>query len=424
MTCRQVVHFNTHDAAGGAAIAARRLHVALQDLGVPSRMLVREARSGDPTVTVAPPASARKRAWRRVTRRAALGRYRLTRDPRLEIFSDDRSELGVEVLGSLAPSDLVHLHWVADLVDHRSFFPALGRDRPLVWTLHDMGPFTGGCHYSGDCERFSDRCGCCPLLGSRRERDLSRRIWLRKRDALAGLDPRRVRIVAPGRWLAEEARRSRLMGRFEVEVIPHGIDPVRFRPRGRGDARRALGIDPAARVVMFAAVGVNVPRKGMDELVAALRTLGDLEGLLLMVVGGCVPRLQGLPVRELGYVDDPAVLIDAYSAADVFAMPSLAEAFGLTCLEAQACGCPVAGFDVGGVQDIVAPDRTGLLVPRGDTRALAGAVRRLLRQPELARSMGTAARQRVSSAFTLAGQAGAYRAVYDALSFGSAGHDG
>ena len=318
----------------------------------------------------------------------------------------------------------MHLHWVAGLLDHRAFFAALGANRPLVWTLHDMGPFTGGCHYAGECERFTRRCGRCPQLGSSSERDLSRRIWERKAEALAGLESRHVRVVSPSHWLAEEARRSALLGRFDVEVVPHGLDPAAVRPRDRSAARAALGIEADAAVVMFAAVGVHVPRKGMRELATALRSLRDLSGLQLLVVGGgAPPELANLPVRELGYVGDMQRMVEAYSAADVFAMPSLSEAFGLTALEAQACACPVVGFDTGGIGDIVCSGSTGELVPRADIGALTDALRAVLEDPRRARAMGRAGRERVQASFTLAQQASAYRAVYDALSPGS-GHGG
>ena len=103
-------------------------------------------------------------------------------------------------LSGLNPS-IVHFHWVS-----AGFLriETLGKlTKPLVWTLHDSWAFTGGCHYPFDCTRYHRDCGACPILGSSRERDLTRRIWSRKQKAWEGLN---LTVVTPSRWLADCAR--------------------------------------------------------------------------------------------------------------------------------------------------------------------------------------------------------------------------
>ena len=352
-----VVHVNTHGVEGGAARAAWRLHSALLKLDVASRMLVRSCALSDPTITVLPRhrRAYPRRLLRRAMLRAALARYHWSSEAELELFTDDRSEWRANVVDALAGERLIHLHWVADFVDYLGFFPHLHSSQHIVWTLHDMSPFTGGCHYDRGCQRYRQRCGSCPQLGSRRERDISRRIWERKQRALGTLDPRRVCIVSPSRWLAGEARQSSLLGRFEVVVIPHGLSLANYRPLDRRQARRALCIPEESPVVLFIAAGLGNPRKGMDVVVPAMQRLQKFCEPFLLTAGASYPTLPaGQRHLHLGHLGSSKRLAEAYSAADVFVAPSRQEAFGLTVLEALACGTPVVGSDVGGIPDMLA----------------------------------------------------------------------
>jgi len=94
--------------------------------------------------------------------------------------------------------DIIHLHWI------NAGFLSIGSlsafEKPIVWTMHDMWPITGGCHYAGRCRRFESNCGRCPALGSSRSRDLSRLIWDKKSAVFDGLD---LTVVTPSTWLAE-----------------------------------------------------------------------------------------------------------------------------------------------------------------------------------------------------------------------------
>ena len=238
---------STSDADGGAAIAAYRLHDGLRRVGVRSRMAVGSCRSGDPDVIVY---DCRQRSFSGRLHRK-LGEVRLareqraysgTRSPTLELFSDDRVAGPDPFSNGLPAAHVYNLHWIATLVDYRRFFARLGPETPLVWTLHDMNPLTGGCHYALGCEGFTVQCGACVQLGSRVESDLSRRIFRRKARALERRLLTATRIVAPSTWMAGEARRSALLGRFDIEIIPNGIDCNIFQPRSRALGREAFGL--------------------------------------------------------------------------------------------------------------------------------------------------------------------------------------
>src|SRR5690606_33020719 len=129
----------------------------------------------------------------------------------------------------------------------------------------------GGCHYAADCRKFESGCGACPQLGSSAPRDLSWRS-ARAKEKLWHLQ-RRV-AVCPSRWMAESARRSSALRGLPVEVIPNGIDTVRFSPGNRAAARSRLGLPLNKTIILTGAADVTTDgRKGFDRLISALQQI-------------------------------------------------------------------------------------------------------------------------------------------------------
>jgi glycosyltransferase involved in cell wall biosynthesis len=416
----RVVHVSTHDVAGGAARAAYRIHRSLIDAGVQSSMLVAVRGSSDPTVSevrIARSLQARGRRWMlRQRMRQDWESCRTDRPAGFERFSDDRTELGRDLVQQLPSADVIHLHWIADFLDYREFFRRLPPRTPLVWTLHDMNPFTGGCHYDAGCDRFTRACGACPQLGSSEEHDLSRAIWERKMEALTAVEPGRMHVVGGSVWVREMVQRSSLLGRFPVSSFHYGIDAEVFSPRDRTRARAELGIPQDARVVLFVADSVENRRKGFAQLLAALEQLPTRLDVRVVSIGaGEVSAPGDVPHLHLGRVDDDRKLATVYSAADLFVIPSLQEAYGQTALEAIACGTPAVGFDTGGMRDVIRDGVTGALVPIGDTGALASRVESLLSDPPRLSEMRRHCREVVEREHTLHGEAAEYIGIYRGL---------
>jgi len=420
----RVLHLSTGDALGGAARAAYRLHSGLRRAGLDSRMLVGRRDTDDPTVReFVPPRGAMRRLRRFLRRRRIardVARYRDSRAEGVGPFSDDRSQHGADLLSELPSSDVINLHWVAGLVDCGTFFAGVGGGPPVVWTLHDMNPFTGGCHCAMDCGKFRTGCGACPHLGSGDAKDLSYRVWRRKDEAYRAVPAGRLHVVSPSRWLAEQAESSGLLGGRPVSVIPHGIDTERFAPRGRKEARAGLGVPQDARVVLFVCQRLGVAFKGFRLLAEALAGLAGVPKLTLVAVGeGEVPAEVTVPCIRPGYVPDEDRLSLAYAAADAFVLPSLAENLPLTVLAAMACGTPVVGFDVGGVPDMVRPGVTGMLVPAGDTAELARAISALLGDDAKRAEMAAACRKVAVAEYSLGLQTRRYAALYERILSGA-----
>jgi glycosyltransferase involved in cell wall biosynthesis len=284
-----------------------------------------------------------------------------------------------------------------------------------------MNVFTGGCHYDQNCGGYVKSCGACPQLGSTDEQDLSRQVWTRKRGVFAGRGEKNIQFVANSYWLEAEAKRSSLLSRFPVTTIHYGLDTRTFSPRDRIFSRSVLDLPADAAVVLFVADSVDNKRKGFALLAEALGKLKDRSDLFLLSLGYGNPSLPDtIRHMHLGVVSDDRFLSLIYSAADVFVIPSLQEAFGQTALEAIACGTPVIGFDVGGIPDTVIPRVTGLLVPPGDVDALRSAIVELLEDHAGRKAMSANCRRVAVEKFALDIQARQYVELYESLTRGSA----
>ena len=326
-------------------------------------------------------------------------------------FSGDRSWLGGELAAGLPECDVVNLHWVSGFMDYLAFLPEIARRAPIVWTLHDMNPFTGGCHYDVNCGRFIGSCGSCPMIGNAGAGDFTSRVLQRKKRAFESIGRNRLAVVTPSRWLTDQASRSSLLGQYEPVTIPYGLNTDVFQPREKQLAREVLGIPVNARVVLFVAQTIRDRRKGHRFLLEALGAMDDV----FLLRGGSGDPTGAKNTLHLGFVDAERLVSLVYSAADVFAAPSLEDNLPQTVLEALACGVPVVASRVGGIPDAVLHGENGLLVPPGDARALQEALQTVLSDEAKRAGMARRAREIAVERFGFSQQAKAYQAVFGKL---------
>jgi glycosyltransferase involved in cell wall biosynthesis len=347
----------------------------------------------------------------------SLAPYWRLRPAGYDEFQLDGPLMGTILQRELPATDLINLHWVAGMLDFASLPRLAQTQAPIVWTLHDMLPLTGGCHYDDGCARYLERCGECPQLGSRLSTDLSAAIFGRKKMAFEQIPRERLHFVSPSRWLAEQARRSPICRSFPVSVIPNGLDLDLFAPDDRLAARAALGLPQDRAVVLFVAQELGSRRKGSGLLLECLEGLRDLRtGVMLVSMGRAqFASPPGFDHRHFPHTDDDRLLARLYAAADVLVIPSLQDNLPNTMLEAMACGTPVVGFAVGGIPDMVKDGETGLLAPPRDVVGLRAALRRIVGDPERARAMGRRARERVMAECSPALQAGRYRDLFESV---------
>ena len=251
----KVLHLSNSD-DGGAGRAALRLSQGLWKMGVDSQVLV-QFKSGDDKTVLAPRSSLEK-----VILKLKVTEY-LDKLPLKFYRQRDRTDFSPELLPDPIASkvaqhnpDIINLHWVCNgflKIETLAKFT-----QPLVWTLHDMWPFTGGCHYSQECDRYTDSCGACPILHSDRNRDLSRWIWQRKAKAWKDLN---LTIVTPSSWLAKCVSSSSLFKNLRVEVIPNGLDTRKYKPVQRQIARELLNLPQDKYLVLFGAMYASTARR-------------------------------------------------------------------------------------------------------------------------------------------------------------------
>jgi glycosyltransferase involved in cell wall biosynthesis/predicted SAM-dependent methyltransferase len=376
----KVALFSTRD-SGGAGIAGLRCHNSFAEVDIRSTMYVAEQHSCAPNLHILPGrgqvlrlgegGSAVLSALRPgESRRLSL--YK-NRPAGLEHFSTPQQCADLGAVPFFDDFDLINLHWIADVLDvgmSRRFL----QGRPIVWTLHDMRAFTGGCHYAGDCRKYTENCGACPQLGSTDPKDLSFEIWRDSMSAYRGLN---MHIVAPSAWLAEEARKSSLLKRFPVHVIPNAHPLDIFKPLSREPLRRGLGIKDDELVLTFVSHHLGNKRKGMDFLLAALSRIaaGPLrETVRVLLMGGRTPDIffkLGLRVEALGHLYRPEQAAAVYSLSDAVLAPSLEDNSPNVICEAAGCGVPVVAFASGGIPEMIRHQETGWLAPVGSVESLA-----------------------------------------------------
>lgn len=400
-----ILHLSTSDLEGGAARAAYRLHQGLHDGGISSQMLVRAKRSIDRSVI------AEKSLLTKVgplSNSLPLKLY--PRRGKKLFFSQWFPDNIAKKVREINP-DLIHLHWVCNgfvRIETLANF-----SKPMVWTLHDMWPFTGGCNYSESCDRYTDTCGNCPQLNSDRSFDLSRSIWQRKQRSWQNID---LTVVSPSVWLAECARSSSLFQSRSIHVIPHGLDLTKYKPIDRHVAREILNLPDDRTLILFGASPgtTKSSRKGFHLLREALASLRDSHGsdaIELALLGALKPpnpEAFGFPTHYLGQVHDDVTLAMIYSAVDVTVVPSLQEAFGQMATESLACGTPVVTFNATGLKDIVEHQQNGYLVKPFDSEDLARGIAWILDDRDRHRQLKIAARAKAEREFSLELQASRY----------------
>ncbi|MBI4445108.1 MAG: glycosyltransferase [Acidobacteria bacterium] len=375
-----------YDMCGGAGIAMYRLHAALHQAGINSRILCGRKTLDSPSILEIP----RNRLMRGIEQQLARLSLRLGLNdvhcvssfgiPRLEVFKN---------------CDLLHIHGL-----HTNFFsylalPRLTQLKPTIFTLHDMWGLTAHCAYPFECDRWKSGCGKCPHLDTHPavKRDATRLGWKLKSRVYRNSQ---MVLVAPTRWLISQVAQG-LLARFPACWIPNGIETEIFKPLDRDECRALLGLPTTKRILLFATAQLKDQRKGGDLLLRALQMLPLrlLRETLLLRFGAkpqAAPTGLNMKTVDLGYLSYDRLKAMAYSAADVFVFPTRADNMPLVIQESLSCGTPVVSFRVGGVPEMVRHGQTGLLADPEDATGLAEQIQILLENRELREEMGAQGR--------------------------------
>ncbi|MGR3630946.1 MAG: glycosyltransferase [Limimaricola soesokkakensis] len=315
------------------------------------------------------------------------------------------------LLEMVANSDVISLHWYARFLSAENIATLTHSDKPVVLTLRDMLPLTGGCHFFHGCDGWMADCAHCPQIPSR-DTEFPAALLAEKR---AHWNTDNLTLVALSTHSRRILERAPVFSDCRIEVIPNSIETDVFRPFDRDARRRDLGL-PANRPIIGYVPSFSSEVKGYRELLTALDILRERDPDLdpfIMLVGNRTPATDAISFdkKALGYISSNRRLAEAYSAADVVVVPSLEETFSNTTAEAIACGVPVVGFRTGAIPDLAIDGRTGYTAETGDAWGLAEGLIKALRGPNLRRACRVHAEETLS--FPL--QAQRYQALFEEL---------
>lgn len=364
----KVLHITTID-IGGAYKAAYRLHESMQLQGMDSTILVRTKRN--PVNEVQEVFSNPIGAFVSKGKNAVnmlLTKGKITYDR----FGTDLSKHPL-----VQEASVLILHWINSFLSYRDI-EKLGRlGKPIVWVMHDMWLFTGGCHVDGYCGKYETGCGDCPLIPGKKESDLSRRNFLNKIELMKKLD---VTVIGPSEWIVTQAYKSEILQGKKIVHIANTLDTALFSPiSDRENLRRQYEIKQNKKVIIFGAAdnGTENENKGFRFLRDAFRYL-DVSQYILLIFGNSGQDLglpDGLEVMKAGYVTEEKKMVELYNVADVLVNPSSQESFGYTVCEAMACGTPAVGFPIGGIKEQISHKEDGYLAKYHDAEDLAAGIR-------------------------------------------------
>ena len=405
----KVLHLVGGQINAGAARGAYSLHKALRSAGIQSTILTNSrAVLDDESITYIARSPVQK-AVNLLRGQLDVAPVRLYKNAVTSDFSTGFVGFDFTQTQEFREADLVHLHWVnGGLVNIKH----LARiDKPVIWTLRDMWPMTGGCHYSVDCENYKASCGNCWQLGGSGRYDLSRWILRRKIKYV----PRKTVVVGISHWLAERAKDSAIFAGFDVRTIHNNINVDEFFPVDKKVARTLLGLSTRKKVILVGAQDLKSRFKGFDQFLASVKML-DRNDYFLAFFGKLDEQAimpLGFDYKNYGFLHDSISLRLVYSAADVFVSPSVTEAFGKTIAEAMACGTPAVCFDVGGPKDIVDHHGNGYLARPLDAEDIAKGIRWIVNSDYHA--LCESARNKIATTFDSKIIAQKYRELYEEL---------
>lgn len=402
----KVLHVVAGDLNEGAARGAYWLHQGLLKYEVESRMIVQYDDSKDPAV---------KQIYdNKFHNLLVLSRIVLDRLPVIlyhkrekSIFSTGISGFDIRKLSDYQWADIIHLHWINNGMINVKLLNKI--DKPIVWTMRDMWPMTGGCHYSMACRGYEYRCGNCMVLKSDNKHDLSRYVLKRKEKYY----PENLHFVAISSWLRGCAEKSHLLKYFYIDLIPNGVDTKEFFPIDKKTARKILGIPMGKKIVLVGAANINDKYKGFDKFRNSISH--SKEEYFFLFFGKLNDEdLNGLNIdyKSLGFLKDNISLRLAYSAADVFVAPSIQEAFGKTIIESMACSTPVVAFDATGPRDIIDHKNTGYLAEPFEPEDLARGIDWVLEDAERCHQLSYQSKTKVENEFSVSVVAQKYIQLY------------
>lgn len=347
----KIVHITTYP-NGGAGNATLRMHKSLLKLGVDSKVITRDQSLENEGVF-----SFNRSVWFR--RFSTLWKSlkifpRIYReDENCEGFSSPISLYKLHEHPFIKEADIIFVHWVSNFFDYKSFFE--NSNKPIYFYLHDMNHFLGGFHYKNDIERF-------PKFSSLENyfEKMKRKVYQNKK----------IEVMAPSNWMLENSRKSQLLGDFKHVKCHYPIDQEKLKIYNNQEARAHFKLPKEGRVLLFISEKISNYRKGGKLLFEALQK-ANLEKIHLLVVGNYDQSIfQSDNIYATGMLRSEKEMALAYSASDLFILPSREDNMPNVMLESLFCGTPVMSFSNGGMKEVLNKSN-GIILPEISSDCLA-----------------------------------------------------
>ena len=301
-----------------------------------------------------------------------LNEYETNRFSNGNLFHIEKRGIGFGFFLKKEKPDIIHIHYLNDGFFSYKLMNVMATLKiPVIWTLHDMWPFTGGCHYDQMCGQYKKDCSFCKQFTQKSLPIVS----LKKKSKLF----KDITWVGCSEWITKEFNNSWLgsIASKKCDTIPN---PINMKFLEEYEYKN----DDSKKIILFGAVNpLKDKRKGLLYLIEALKFL-DKEKYKLYYFGDDLKRdlFSGFEVKSLGYINSEKEIIKIYRQAHVFVAPSIQENLANTVMESLACGTPTVAFDIGGMRDMICDGLNGYLTKPFDEHMLAFNIERAAKLKE------------------------------------------
>lgn len=389
----KVVHVTTID-CGGAFKAVTRMNQCMNSDEIESQILVRTKKGSSPYTT---------ECFNNICSKSISKIKNGTNlfFKRGEIYRD---LLGTDISRNrvMKEADVIFLHWINSFLSFNSIKKLFKLQKPIVWVMHDMWLFTGGCHYDiltdCFCGKYEKGCGYCPLLKVNRNKDITRKNYIDKQKLFAN---NYFLVTGPSKWIVKCANESHIFSKQNIQYLPNCYDQsIFYRKENLNDIYSKFHIYTTKKVILFGSARSQEDNeiKGIKYLVEALKYLSPEDYLLL--VFGTANDSDFTQIRQerhlLGFIEDEKEMAEIYNISDVYVSPSRQESFGYTVCEAMACGTPVVAFAVGGIRDQITHTVNGYLASEQNSEDLAKGIEYCTQQSRILGAEAEKAAQKFS----------------------------
>jgi len=251
--------------------------------------------------------------------------------------------------------DLIHLHWI-----NNGFFNLEKINNinvPIVWTIRDMWPFTGGCHYTLGCKKFYNECNLCPSINNLFFKDDSILNLFNKKISI--FKNQNIHLVGISKWIETEIKNSLIFKNNKIHQIYNCIDDDLFFPEKLSKARENLKLPQNKFIVLIGSQKLNDKLKNNEKIFELINNK-NFKDFYFITFGSKFRSFKNL--KNFGFINDKNILRQIYSAANIFISFAKQEAFGKTIVESIMCNTPVISPDNVSSKEIISHKENGYLV--------------------------------------------------------------